>query len=170
MKKLVSLLAGAVLAVELLAVPAFAAKDESQTEPNDITMHEAQAMFLEYLEGEGIELQLGTPEYYEYISRQLLERTDADLLSDPNYDIIHVYMAGYKAMYEDFVLNFEQTAESALDETNCLKWQREQLLWHLFAAEGRAAHAADELSEWLSSTVEQIAQRSAARFSFLQKY
>lgn len=120
MKKLIALLASAALALGLLAAPAFA--DEiGEGELADVTMREAQAVFLEYLESRGLQLQVGTQEYYNYICQQLSEHTDAELLASCDYELIRAYMAEYKAMYEDFLLASEHMqlgGQGALDETN----------------------------------------------------
>lgn len=155
MKKLIALFVSAALAFEMLALSAFA-NEPAVDEFDDISMREAQTAFLEYLESKGLELQLGTQEYYDYISRQLLELADADLLAAPNYDLIHAYMVEYKTMYEDFLLVTEQMqlGGGSLDETNCLKLLREEAVWRLFAFEGRVSRAADEVTGWLLAVLQ----------------
>lgn len=85
-----------------VCIPAFANDTGNKTKSvDDYTLGEIQNMVILYFNDESIDLQIGTPEYYDYIVEQLLYGTDQNLKNHPQYDLIHAYMAEYKLASEN---------------------------------------------------------------------
>ena len=69
-----------------------------------LTMEKLQNMVLEYFESNNIPYQVGTLEYLDYITDQLLFGTDQEIKKLDNYDMITAYFAHYKNIFEDAVI------------------------------------------------------------------
>ena len=69
-----------------------------------LTMEKLQNMVLEYFESNNIPYQVGTLEYLDYITNQLLFGTDQEIKKLDNYDMITAYFAHYKNIFEDAVI------------------------------------------------------------------
>lgn len=83
-----------------IAVPAFA-NDTNEKDTYDYTLGEIQDMLLTYFEENNIDIEIGTEEYFEYITEQLIYGTDKNLKAHPHYNLIHAYMAEYSNAYAD---------------------------------------------------------------------
>lgn len=69
---------------------------------DDYTLGELQDAFLACLAEQSIDLKLGTQEYYDFITEQLIYGSNETLKQHPHYDLLHAYMVEYKVAIEDY--------------------------------------------------------------------
>lgn len=67
----------------------------SKQHESNLTISEIEKIFQEYLDENGINIKIGTPEYLDYIYSQMLDKEDKELAKHPNYDLITAYFAEY---------------------------------------------------------------------------
>lgn len=129
MKKVIALMLSVVLMLSVASLPVFAAEGGKEHISENTSLGEIQEMFVTHLHNQGISLEPGSVDYYEYIVEQLLDHTDQNLRNNENYDLIHAYMAEYKVNYEDYLLcqellndvcNAEQTIYNIVESSDCL--------------------------------------------------
>lgn len=77
---------------------AFAADDSS-----NVTLGELQETLLAYLNDNGVDVTIGSEEFFAFISDQLIEGTDKKLAGLAEYPLIHAYMAAYKVAAENVI-------------------------------------------------------------------
>ena len=112
-KKLASLVLALVMCLSL-CVPALATVDNDDS----WTMAELQSELLSYFETHNIDLQPGTPEYYEFIVQQAVEGTDSELTALPNYPLIHAYMAHYIVCADEAVQAAYASSDSLVAQSS----------------------------------------------------
>lgn len=97
---------------------------------DNCTMGELQTQFLEYLELNGSDLEIGTAEYLGFITNQLIYGVDAHLKSQPNYSLLHAYMAQYKVMCEEIGYQYYLRTEGLLpkDDRSTLFYEEDYFL------------------------------------------
>ena len=84
-------------------VAAFANNDTSMLKNiDDYTLGELQDILLANLESQSINFKIGTPEYYNFITEQLIYGTNEELKQHPQYDLLHAYMVKYKLATEEY--------------------------------------------------------------------
>ena len=66
------------------------------TPQDDVTLGELQEELTKYFNDNGLDISIGSEEYLDYITSQLIEGKDEKLASLPNYSLLHAYMAEYK--------------------------------------------------------------------------
>jgi len=81
--------------VLLLALFGFNGGFASASTQDEVKLSEIQQVLLDYFSENGIELQVGTEEYTEYILLQQLENKDEVLSGHPQYELIDYYMGEY---------------------------------------------------------------------------
>lgn len=101
MKRVASIMLSIICLLSLFSTNVFAKSKEPSV--SDVTLGQIQDWFVDYVKDNGLQLMVGTREYYDYIAEQLLEHSDKNLLEVSNYDLIHAYMVEYKVTYDDYL-------------------------------------------------------------------
>lgn len=68
------------------------------------TMEQLQNNVLDYFEKHNISYKIGSPEYLDYITDQLLYGTDQEIKKLDNYDLITAYFVHYKNVYGNAIV------------------------------------------------------------------
>jgi len=98
--------------------------EENTKERNDYTIGEIQEILLNYLSEKGLEYEVGSEEFTNFVNDQVLNDTDKELTSRSDYELITAYMVEY--LYELERLEVEKAGgqsnsveytEDALDES-----------------------------------------------------
>lgn len=77
---------------------------------NTVSLKEAEIMLLDYLETNGYNYKPSSIEFNDYITQQILFDNDFNLINDPNYNNIYVYMSEYySALQSHLVEENEET-------------------------------------------------------------
>lgn len=77
---------------------------DSKTDEN-LTIGEIEKIFQEYLKENNINIEIGTPEYLDYIYAQMLENKDENLSKHPRYNLITSYFTEYIISAQDSYFN-----------------------------------------------------------------
>lgn len=147
-KKLASLALALVMCLSL-CVPALATVDNDDS----WTMAELQSELLNYFETHDIDLQPGTPEYYEFIVQQAVEGTDSELMALPNYPLIHAYMAHY-------IVCADEAAQAAYASSDSLVAQ---------SSDEISPEAFCGRSDFLNTSIEEIKQEVLAQKTVMEQ-
>ena len=121
-----------ILLCAFMVMPAaFAFSIENSVEPqasmDEYSMKDIEIILLEYLETTNSELDVGTPEFYDFVVNQLLGDRDVNLENHKDYTLIHSYLASYKVAYDDFLILQAVLEDDSLDSKNVSDMSQEIL-------------------------------------------
>ena len=113
MKKITTCILSVMLTLATL-LPTYAA---DVTQEKDVSLGEIQSTIEAYFMENGIDMEIESKEFYDYVVEELLDDGDLGIKNLENYDLITEYMAEFKNTYGDYLICKDVLEQEGADRT-----------------------------------------------------
>lgn len=128
----------------------------------EYTLGELEQMLLAYFDEQGLELEVGSAEFVEYLMLQQLESTDEELLKHPQYELLDYYMGEYVYQLDQMQVFYEPEEVGTEVSEQMSKVTLGELAEDVALLQREEAEFEEELEEmWLLEDMNPIVQATS---------